>query len=138
PHQPVRHFHLQRELAMTTESAAQRTGTAPGTAIVLGKNQYGKAGNHLVRITRDTARHEIEDLTVVSQLRGDFEACHTEGDNSQVLATDTQKNTVFAFAREGVRSPEEFLMRLGRHFTTHFRSVTGGRWAAEQVAWQRI
>ena len=57
---------------------------------VLGKNQYGKAGNHVVRITRDTARHEIEDLTVISQLHGDFETCHTEGDNSQCVATDTQ------------------------------------------------
>jgi urate oxidase len=123
---------------MTAQSTAQRTGTAESTAIVLGKNQYGKAGNHVVRITRDTARHEIEDLTVVSQLRGDFETCHTEGDNSQVVATDTQKNTVFAFARDGIRSPEEFLLRLGKHFTADFKWVTGGRWAAEQVAWQRI
>lgn len=118
---------------MTTESSGPHSA-----GIVLGKNQYGKAGNHVVRITRDTARHEIEDLTVVSQLRGEFEACHTEGDNSQVVATDTQKNTVFAFARDGIGSPEEFLLRLGRHFISDFEWVTGGRWAAEQVAWQRI
>src|SRR3954452_4538211 len=106
--------------------------------IVLGPNQYGKAECRLVRLTRDTPRHEIEDLTVTSQLRGDFEACHTEGDNSQVVATDTQKNTVYAFARDGVGSPEELLLRLGRHFTTEFPWVTGGRWAAEQHAWERI
>jgi urate oxidase len=91
-----------------------------------------------VRITRDTARHAIEDLNVTSQLRGDFEACHTEGDNSQVVATDTQKNTVYAFARDGVGSPEEFLLRLGRHFVGEFPWVSGGRWAAEQYAWERI
>src|SRR3954454_4651842 len=106
--------------------------------IVLGPNQYGKAECRLVRVTRDTARHEIEDLTVTSQRRGDFEACHTEGDNSQVVATDTQKNTVYAFARDGVGSPEEFLLRLGRHFTGEFAWVSGGGWPAEQYAWERI
>ena len=107
--------------------------------IVLGANQYGKAEVRLVRITRDTARHEIEDLNVTSQLRGDFAACHTEGDNSQVVATDTQKNTVYAFAREhGIGSPEQFLLTLGRHFVDGFDWVSGGRWEAEQHAWERI
>jgi urate oxidase len=110
-----------------------------GRRIVLGDNQYGKAEVRLVRVTRDTARHEIADLNVTSQLRGDFEACHTEGDNSQVVATDTQKNTVYAFAREhGVASPEQFLITLGGHFVTEFPWVSGGRWAAEQYAWERI
>jgi urate oxidase len=106
--------------------------------IVLGPNQYGKAECRLVKVTRDTDRHVIEDLNVTSQLRGDFEACHTEGDNSQVVATDTQKNTVYAFARDGVGSPEDLLLRLGRHFTGEFEWVSGGRWAAEQYAWERI
>jgi urate oxidase len=112
--------------------------------IVLGANQYGKAECRLVRITRDAApdepaRHEIEDLNVTSQLRGDFVACHTDGDNSQVVATDTQKNTIYAFAREhGIGSPEQFLLTLGRHFVDGFEWVSGGRWEAEQYAWQRI
>ena len=107
--------------------------------IVLGANQYGKAEVRLVRITRDTERHEIEDLNVTSQLRGDFEACHTEGDNSQVVATDSQKNTIYAFAKEnGIGSPEEFLLTLGRHFVDDYPWVSGGRWEAQQYAWQRI
>jgi len=48
------------------------------------------------------ARHEIEDLNVTSQLRGDFAAAHLAGDNSHVVPTDTQKNTIFAFARDGI------------------------------------
>lgn len=107
--------------------------------IVLGANQYGKAECRLVRITRDGPRHEIEDLNVTSQLRGDFTACHTDGDNSQVVATDTQKNTVYAYAREhGIASPEEFLIRLGRHFVDDYEWVDGGRWEAERFTWERI
>jgi urate oxidase len=106
--------------------------------VVLTHNQYGKAENRVVRITRDNPRHEIEDLNVTSQLRGDFAAAHLEGDNSHVVATDTQKNTIFAFARDGVGSPEAFLLRLAAHFTSDFDWVTGGRWAAEQYTWSRI
>ena len=106
--------------------------------VVLTHNQYGKAENRVVRITRDTPRHEIEDLNVTSQLRGDFAAAHLEGDNSHVVATDTQKNTIFAFAKDGVGSPEAFLLRLAEHFTGGFDWVTGGRWAAEQYTWSRI
>lgn len=106
--------------------------------IVLGANQYGKAEVRLVRITRDTPRHEIEDLNVTSQLRGDFEAAHTEGDNAHVVATDTQKNTVYALAKDGVGTPEEFLLRLGQHFVDDFEWVSGGRFAAEKYSWDRI
>ncbi len=105
---------------------------------VITSNQYGKAENRVVRVTRDTPRHEIVDLNVTSQLRGDFDAAHLEGDNGHVVATDTQKNTVFAFARDGIDSPERFLLRLAQHFTTSFDWVTGGRWAAEQYLWSRI
>jgi urate oxidase len=111
----------------------------PAPVTLLGANQYGKAEVRLVRVTRDTDRHEIEDLSVTSQLRGDFEAAHTTGDNAHVVATDTQKNTVYAFAKQhGVGSPERFLLTLGRHFVDGFDWVTGGRWQAEQYSWSRI
>jgi urate oxidase len=106
-------------------------------SIVLGPNQYGKAEVRLVRVDRDTARHRITDLNVTSQLRGDFHATHASGDNTGVIATDTQKNTMYAFARDGVGSPETFLLRLARHFVAA-PQVTGGRWLAEQYGWERI
>jgi urate oxidase len=107
--------------------------------IVLGPNQYGKAECRLVRVTRDTARHRIQDLNVTTQLRGDFAACHTAGDNSHVVTTDTQKNTVYAFAREhGVGTPEELLLRLARHFVDGFAWVSGASVEAEQYSWERI
>lgn len=122
-----------------TETTQTPAGNTAGAArIVLGSNQYGKAEVRLVKVTRDTARHRLEDLSVTSQLHGDFEAAHTQGDNSHVVATDTQKNTIYAFARDGVGSPEEFLLRLQAHFTGSFDWVSGGRWAAEQYFWNRI
>jgi len=109
-----------------------------GSTIILGANRYGKAEVRVVRITRDTARHEIEDLAITSQLRGDFTAAHVDGDNAHVVATDTQKNTIYAFARDGIGAPEDFLLRLGAHFVDDFDWVSGGRWAAEKYTWNRI
>ena len=108
--------------------------------VVLTHNQYGKAENRVVRITRDTPRHEIEDLNVTSQLRGDFAAAHLEGDNSHVVATDTQKNTIFAFARDGVGSPGGVPAAARRALHRRLRLGHGwslGRRAVHLVADQR-
>jgi urate oxidase len=80
-------------------------------------NGYGKADVRLVKVDRGAATHVLNDLTVAVQLQGEFGPAHTTGDNSQVLPTDTMKNTVYALAREGpVDPPEEFAERLARHF----------------------
>ena len=108
-------------------------------AIVFGDNQYGKAEVRLVRVTRDGNRHQLKDLNVSTALRGDFAAAHLSGDNSHIVATDTQKNTVFAFAeRYGVGEIEDFALRLGRHFVESHPWVTGARISIEEYGWDRI
>jgi urate oxidase len=108
-------------------------------AIHLGPNQYGKAESRVVRIYRDTARHQIRDLNVSSALRGRFEEAHTVGDQADVLPTDTQKNTAFAFAKEkGVRSIEEFALTLAEHFIDSAPAADGARVAVEEYPWERI
>src|SRR3954462_14472722 len=103
----------------------------------LGSNQYGKAEIHLVRVHRDGAVHELRDLTVSVAPRGELEAVHLEGDNSAVLATDTQKNTVYAFAREHpVGAPEEFAARLGRPFLGG--PISRARVEVAEVPWARL
>jgi urate oxidase len=107
--------------------------------IVLGPNQYGKAESRVVRIVRDTPRHEIRDLNVSSALRGDFTAAHVDGDQSQVLPTDSQKNTAFAFAkRHGVASPEDYALALARRLVGAAPSATGATVSVEEYAWDRI
>lgn len=107
-------------------------------AIVLGPNQYGKAEVRVVAVDRSSPRHTFWDLNVSSGLRGDFTAAHTAGDNAHVLTTDAQKNTVFAFARDGIGTPEEFGLRLARHFAGSYDWITGARVAVESYGWDRI
>ncbi len=114
-------------------ATSERTGT-----IVLGENQYGKAEVRLMKVDRDQPRHRITELSVTSQLRGDFTEAHTVGDQGRVVPTDTQKNTVFAFAKDGISSPEEFAIRLSEHFTSSFDWVAGGRWEIKEYTWEHI
>ena len=107
-------------------------------AIVLGPNQYGKAEVRVVAVDRSSPRHSLVDLNVSTSLRGNFAAAHTAGDNAHVLTTDAQKNTVFAFARDGVGSPEEFGLRLARHFAGSYDWIIGARVAVDSYGWARI
>jgi urate oxidase len=107
--------------------------------IVLGDNQYGKAETHVVRITKTDGGHEIKDLNVSVSLAGDFAETHLTGDNSKVVATDTQKNTVFAFANgASIGEIEDFGIRLARHFVSEFASVYRARVSIEEFMWNRI
>lgn len=107
--------------------------------IVLGPNRYGKAQTRVVRVDRDGDRHTVTDLNVSVALAGDLAATHLTGDNSQVLPTDTQKNTVYAFAREhGIASAEEFALLLARHFVDNQASIDRARVDVEQYDWQRL
>ncbi|MFC0543242.1 factor-independent urate hydroxylase [Kutzneria chonburiensis] len=108
-------------------------------AVHLGPNQYGKAENRLVTVSRNGSVHTLRDLTVSTSLRGELAATHLTGDNSGVVPTDTQKNTVYAFAKEApVGEIEEFALRLGRHFVGSFDQITGARVLVEEHGWGRI
>jgi len=107
--------------------------------IVLGANHYGKAETRLFRVVRDSDRHVIRDLNVSTSLAGDFAAAHLDGDQHNVLPTDTQKNTVFAFAKQvGVGEIEEFGLALARHFVDDVGPVSGAEVRIEEFAWERI
>jgi urate oxidase len=106
--------------------------------IILGRNQYGKAENRIVRIYRDTPRHEIHDVNVSTCLRGDFSAAHLAGDQGAVLPTDTQKQTAYAYAKEkGLVSIEDYGLTLARHFMRDVAPVAGARIEIDEYAWER-
>jgi urate oxidase len=108
-------------------------------AIVLGPNQYGKAEIRLLHLSRDNGTHDIRDLNVGVALSGELAATHLTGDNSAVLTTDTQKNTVFALAKEhGVGEIEDFGLLLARHFVSSQAAISFARITIEQYPWERL
>src|ERR1700685_523586 len=108
-------------------------------AIVLGAKQYGKAEGPCGPASRDGGTHEITDLNVSVTLSGDLAATHLTGDNSGVLTTDTQKNTVFALAREhGVGQIEDFALLLARHFVASQDAINFARVTVAQYTGERL
>jgi urate oxidase len=108
-------------------------------AIVLGPNQYGKAETRVVRIYRDTERHEIRDLNVSTSLRGDYSAAHLTGDQANVLPTDSQKNTCFAYAKSrGVGEIEDYALALARHFVDDIAPVSRAHVDVQEYRWERV
>jgi urate oxidase len=108
-------------------------------AIVLGPHRYGKAENRVVRISRDSPRHEIRDVNVSTALRGEFAAAHLLGDQAAVLPTDSQKQTAYAYAKEkGLDSIEDYALALARHFVDEIPPVASARVEVEEFAWERV
>ena len=105
----------------------------------LGENQYGKAEIRVMKVDRDRPRHVLHDLTVTVALAGDMAEVHLVGDNSTVLPTDTQKNTVYAFAREhGVDQVEDFAALLARHFVDTQQAVHRATVTVDEHPWERL
>src|ERR1700726_3833075 len=105
--------------------------------VVLSRARYGKAEVRLLHVDRREPRHEITDLNVTVTLAGDMAATYLTGDNTGVLTTDAQKNTVYALARGGVRPVEEFALRLAGDFAG-IPAVDRAQVRIEEDGWQRI
>jgi urate oxidase len=106
---------------------------------IVGVNQYGKSEVRMVAVDRSGPVQSFCDLNVSITLSGDLEDVHVSGDNAHVVATDTQKNTVFAFARQApVGEIEDFALRLARHFVAAFAPITRARVHIESSGWERI
>lgn len=100
---------------------------------------YGKSRVRLVRVTRNGDRHEMRDFTVAIAFEGRYDSSYVDGDNADVLPTDTMKNTVYALAaRDGVGEPEEFGMALGRHFISRNAKLDRVTVNIQDHAWGRI
>jgi urate oxidase len=106
--------------------------------VPLGANRYGKSELRLVKVQRGPERHDLRDLTVDVMLEGEFEAVHTRGDNTGLVATDTMRNVVYALAAEGpLDSLPAFGAALVGHFLEYAR-VTGARVRIREHPWQRL
>ena len=106
--------------------------------IELGANRYGKAQIRLVRVVRGPGAHRLRDLTVAIALEGEFTAAHVDGDNELVVATDTMKNTAYAFAKEHLDgSLETYGRALADHFL-EFEQVDAASVSIREHGWSPI
>jgi urate oxidase len=102
-------------------------------------NAYGKTGIRLVHVDRSNARHQLRQLDVKIFFEGDFAETYITGNNSDVLPTDTMKNTVYALARSSEwDSIEKFGQTLAQHFLARVGHLSKVRVEIVQTPWARI
>src|SRR5688572_2396972 len=108
-------------------------------SIKLGKNTYGKNAVNLSKIIRHPEYHEFRQISVNVVLEGDFETAHTIGDNSKILPTDTQKNSVYALAKDHfVSSIESFGLYLANYFKSNNPQISQVTIEMTENSWKRM
>lgn len=107
--------------------------------IELRENRYGKSRVRLVRVKRHKDRHELREWMVEVLLKGDFEGCFKDGDNSKILPTDTMKNTVYWLARRSAATcVEEFGEELVDFLLKRNPQVAEAEVAVSEKPWEHV
>ncbi|XP_064553039.1 uricase [Drosophila montana] len=100
---------------------------------------YGKDAVKVMYINRKGPVHSIQELEVGTHLKLYSNKDYMLGNNSDVVATDSQKNTVYLLAKKhGIESPEKFALILAKHFLNTYAHVEEAHVHVEAYPWQRM
>ncbi|XP_002740301.1 uricase-like [Saccoglossus kowalevskii] len=109
------------------------------TEFIEEKTMYGKNGVRVLQHRREGKVHHIKEVEVNTELSLSSKKDYIDGDNNDVVPTDTQKNTVYALVREkGIRTIEQFGMDLCKHFLETHSQVHTVNVYIEEAPWRRL
>lgn len=107
--------------------------------MILASHNYGKQRIRVLKVLRDSSRHEVKELDCGVRLEGDFEDSVLTGDNRAVVPTDTMKNTVHALAHEHLgMQTEPFARLMAEHFLDRYRQVSRVTIETTERRWDRM
>uniref|UniRef100_A0A2K5D459 Uricase n=1 Tax=Aotus nancymaae TaxID=37293 RepID=A0A2K5D459_AOTNA len=100
---------------------------------------YGKDMVKVLHIQRDGKYHSIKEVATSVQLTLSSKKDYLRGDNSDIIPTDTIKNTVHALAKfKGIKSIEAFAVNICQHFLSSFNHVIRTQVYVEEIPWKRL
>ncbi|CAN8258367.1 unnamed protein product [Cochlearia groenlandica] len=109
------------------------------------EQRHGKARVRVARVWRSneqdgSLRHHFVEWSVSISLLSHCLSSYHLDDNSQIVATDTMKNTVYVKAKEcGDRlSVEEFAILIGQHFCSFYPQVYTAIVSIIEKPWDRV
>lgn len=113
--------------------------TASDKDVEFVRTGYGKNTVKVLVIRRQGSRHEIIELKADVELTLKSRKDYLAGDNSDIIPTDTIKNTVHALAKiKGVKNIEQFSLDICHHFLTSFNHVLRAKVHMEEAPWRRL
>ncbi|XP_069837580.1 uricase-like [Dendropsophus ebraccatus] len=114
-------------------------GSMKDSGVEFVQTGYGKNAVKVLQIKRDGKQHYIKEIEASVQLSLKSKKDYLEGDNSDIIPTDTIKNTVYALAKlKGIKTIEDFSLELCNHFLTSFSHVTQAKTYIEEAPWKRF
>eukprot|EP00262_Sarcandra_glabra_P004579 TRINITY_DN15688_c0_g1_i1.p1 TRINITY_DN15688_c0_g1~~TRINITY_DN15688_c0_g1_i1.p1 ORF type:complete len:309 (+),score=54.51 TRINITY_DN15688_c0_g1_i1:104-1030(+) len=105
------------------------------------EQKHGKGNVRVSRVWREKGgRDFIVEWNVSISLLSDCFSAYVDGDNSNIVATDTMKNTVYVKAKEcsELVSVEDFAILLGRHFASFYPQVDTAMIQIVEKPWERV
>ncbi|GLT88716.1 hypothetical protein SLE2022_067290 [Rubroshorea leprosula] len=105
------------------------------------EQRHGKSRVRVARVWQsEDGRHSMVEWNINISLLSDCLASYVRDDNSDIVATDTMKNTVYVKAKECSKelSVEEFAILLGKHFTSYYPQVTSAIVKIVEKPWERV
>lgn len=147
-------------LSRLTEKSSQMPGKFVASTVnpnlVMEDHSYGKGGVKVLVLSKygewsqfcvdlkfilfhSGDVHSVKELEVSTLLTLATQKDYLEGDNSDIIATDSQKNTVYVLAKKfGVKTIEDFAILLCNHFLSTYSHVTKAVVTVEEIMWNRV
>lgn len=102
--------------------------------------RYGKDNVRVYKVQRNPdGTQDVTEMTVCSLLEGDIAASWTAADNANIVATDTQKQTVYLMAKlHPVNPPELFAGIVAQHYLDTYPHITAAHVSVIVHRWTRM
>lgn len=102
-------------------------------------HSHGKSKVRVLKVRRGDGTHKISEWEVaIKLLSPTYERVFNQEDNSDLVATDTQKNTVYIVAkRSNAETCEDFALDLAEHFLKTYPILTGVTAEVSEIPWRR-
>ena len=106
----------------------------------LAEHYHGKKSVRVLRVRRAPGKHDtVQEYTVATRLFSPmYSKVYTQEDNKGLVATDTQKNTVYVVAQKSsATTPEGFGLDLAKHLLSEYQMLTAVEVDVSEDLWQR-
>lgn len=106
----------------------------------LSSHYHGKARVRVLRVQHSqNGQDTVQEFTVQTRLFGSmYDKCFTNEDNTDLVATDTQKNTCYVIAkRSAAMTPEGYGIDLATHFLKEYAMLEAVEIEVVEDLWRR-
>lgn len=102
--------------------------------------RYGKDNVRVYKVHRNSdGTQDVTEMTVCTLLEGDIAESWTQANNANIVATDTQKQTVYVMAKlHPVNPPELFASILGQHYLDQYPHISAAHISIKVHKWTRL